>query len=86
MALEPLVEFIVRDMSRQALQPDGGDAELVDVTDDGVAIVRFDAGRNEECATCVMTAEDFRLMLLERIQAMAPQIRELRFVSASSVG
>jgi hypothetical protein len=34
----------------------------------------------------VMTAEDFRLMLLERIQAMAPQIRELRFVSASSVG
>ncbi len=86
MSFDRLVDFIVRDMSHQVLLSDGGNAELVDVTEDGVAVIRFEPGRNEECADCVMTAEDFGAMLLERIQWKVPSVRDLRFTDAASAG
>jgi Fe-S cluster biogenesis protein NfuA len=78
MTRDPLVEFIVTDMSNVALRADGGHAELLDVTGDGVAVVTFEPGQNDECATCAMTAEDFLALLLDEIKRRVPRIRELR--------
>ena len=79
---KPVVDFVVRQMSDEVLRRDGGHAKLLDLTSEGVAIVEFAEGTNDDCADCVMSEEDFSALLLERIQWKVPQVHEVRLVTS----
>jgi Fe-S cluster biogenesis protein NfuA len=63
---------------RPMLAPDGGDVRLRSCDDDGVVEVDYLQGRNEECADCVMSSEDFALYLKDLLAERVPGFRELK--------
>ncbi len=60
------------DKIRPALRADGGDVELVDVTD-GVAIVRLTGA----CGSCPMSAMTLQMGVERVIKEEVPEIKEL---------
>jgi Fe-S cluster biogenesis protein NfuA len=65
--LEALAEI------RPALEADGGDVELVEVTDDGVVKVRLTGA----CHGCPMGMQTLKMGIERQIKAKVPGIREV---------
>jgi len=61
---------------RPGLQADGGDVELVDVTEDGVVKVRLTGA----CAGCPMSTFTLRLAIEQRIKEEVPEVKKVEQV------
>ena len=61
------------DEVRPALQADGGDVELVEVTDDGVVKVRLKGA----CGSCPMSQMTLKMGIEKRIKEAMPSIKEV---------
>lgn len=59
---------------RPVLQADGGDIELVDVTDDGVVLVRLQGA----CAGCPMSRMTLKAGVERALMERIPTIKEVR--------
>lgn len=66
---------------RPFLEADGGNMELVDVTDDMVVQVRLLGA----CSTCSMSAMTMKAGLEEAVKKAVPQIKAVVAVNADSV-
>ena len=58
---------------RGMLQADGGDVELVDVTDDGIVKVRL-TGR---CGSCPMSQMTLKMGVERQLKQDVPEVREV---------
>ena len=79
------IDFLVKkviDEVRPMLTPDGGNVELVSISD-GVVTVNYDKGHNEHCVDCVMPPEDFRLYLLDMLHDRAPGVLDVKVIASS---
>ena len=61
------------DEIRPSLQADGGDVELVDVTDDGVVQVRLKGA----CGSCPMSQMTLKMGIEKRIKEALSSIKEV---------
>ncbi len=61
------------DKIRVALMADGGNVELVDVTDDGVVKVRLTGA----CGACPMSQMTLKMGIEEALKKEIPQIKEV---------
>ena len=61
---------------RAALQADGGDVELIEVTDDGVVKVKLRGA----CAHCMGAVMTLKNVVEARIRAAAPEIKSVQRV------
>jgi Fe-S cluster biogenesis protein NfuA len=68
------------DQLRPFLHADGGDMELVDITDDGVVLVRL-LGACKDCTMSVMT---LKAGLEEAIKKVAPEITSVQAIEQNS--
>ncbi len=74
-ATEVFVRQVIAEL-RPMLAPDGGSVELVSC-EDGTVRVNYVMGSNDDCADCVMSAEDFELYLKELLTERVPGFKEL---------
>jgi len=58
---------------RPALQADGGDVELVDVTDDGVVSVRLKGA----CGSCPMSTMTLKMGIERTLKEKVPGVKEV---------
>ncbi|MCL2760294.1 MAG: NifU family protein [Desulfuromonadales bacterium] len=58
---------------RPALQADGGDVELVEVTDDGVVKVRLTGA----CGHCPMSTMTLKMGIEKALKAVIPEVKEV---------
>ena len=58
---------------RPALQNDGGDVELVDVTDDGIVKVRLTGA----CGGCPMSTMTLKMGIERVVREQVPEIKEV---------
>ena len=58
---------------RPALQADGGDLELVEVTDDGVVKVKLVGA----CGTCPMSQMTLKMGIEKRLKEKLPEVKEV---------
>ncbi len=58
---------------RPALQADGGDLELVEVTDDGIVKVKLVGA----CGTCPMSQMTLKMGIEKRLKEKLPEIKEV---------
>jgi len=58
---------------RPALQADGGDVELVDVTDDGVVSVRLTGA----CGSCPMSTMTLKMGIERTLKENIPEVQEV---------
>jgi len=65
------------DSVRPFLQADGGDVELVDITEDGIVKVRFSGA----CVVCPMSQMTLRAGVERSLQREVPGIRRVEAVS-----
>jgi Fe-S cluster biogenesis protein NfuA len=63
----------VLEMIRPALQADGGDVELVDVTDDGIVSVRLTGA----CGSCPMSTMTLKMGIEKTLKDKLPQVQEV---------
>jgi Fe-S cluster biogenesis protein NfuA len=63
----------VLNMVRPALQADGGDVELVDVTDDGVVSVRLTGA----CGSCPMSTMTLKMGIERTLKEKVPEVKEV---------
>lgn len=63
----------VLDMVRPALQADGGDVELVDVTDDGIVSVRLTGA----CGSCPMSTMTLKMGIERTLKEKIPSVQEV---------
>ena len=63
----------VLDEIRPALQADGGDMELVEVTEDGVVKLRLVGA----CGTCPMSQMTLKMGIEKRLKEKLPEIKEV---------
>ncbi len=63
----------ILDQIRPALQADGGDVELVEVTDDGIVKVRLQGA----CGTCPMSQMTLKMGIEKRIKEEMPSVKEV---------
>ncbi|MEW5705826.1 MAG: NifU family protein [Actinomycetota bacterium] len=61
---------------RPGLQADGGDIELVDVTDDGVVQVRLQGA----CAGCPMSQMTLTNYVEQTLKEMVPEVKRVQAV------
>ena len=61
---------------RPALQADGGNVELVDVTEDGVVKVRLTGA----CGCCPMSTYTLKMGIEQRLKEAVPQVKEVEQV------
>ena len=61
---------------RPALQADGGDVELVDVTDDGVVKLKLTGA----CGSCPMSTYTLKMGIEQKLKEKIPQIKEVQQV------
>lgn len=61
------------DNVRGALMADGGDVELVDVTDDGIVKVRLKGA----CGCCPMSQLTLKMGIEKAIKKEVPQVKEV---------
>ena len=59
---------------RPALKRDGGDVELIDVSDDGIVTVRLQGA----CAGCPMSQMTLKMGIEQHIKKMIPEVKEVR--------
>jgi Fe-S cluster biogenesis protein NfuA len=64
------------DKIRPALQRDGGDVELVDVTDDGVVKVKLQGA----CGGCPMSQMTLKMGIEKVVKQALPQIKSVEAV------
>ena len=67
----------VLDEIRPALKADGGNAELVDVTEDGIVKVRLTGA----CGHCPMSTYTLKMGIEQRIKEKVPAIKSVEQVS-----
>ena len=58
---------------RPALQADGGDVELVDVTEDGIVSVKLTGA----CGSCPMSTMTLKMGIERTLRANIPEIQEV---------
>jgi Fe-S cluster biogenesis protein NfuA len=58
---------------RPALQADGGDVELVDVTEDGVVSVRLKGA----CGSCPMSTMTLKMGIERTLMQRIPEVKEV---------
>ena len=61
------------ELVRPALQADGGDVELVDVTDDGIVSVRLTGA----CGSCPMSTMTLKMGIEKTLMAKIPEVKEV---------
>jgi len=61
---------------RPGLKADGGDVELVDVTDDGTVKLRLTGA----CAGCPMSTYTLRLAIEQRLKEEVPEVKKVEQV------
>jgi Fe-S cluster biogenesis protein NfuA len=66
----------VLDEIRPGLQADGGDVELVEVTEDGVVKVRLTGA----CAGCPMSTMTLKMAIEEKLKERIPKIKSVEQV------
>ncbi|KAB0671716.1 NifU family protein [Oryzomonas sagensis] len=66
----------VLDMVRPGLQADGGDVELVEVTDDGVVKVRLKGA----CGSCPMSTMTLKMGIERAVKEQVPGVKEVQQV------
>jgi len=59
---------------RPALKRDGGDVELIDVSDDGIVTVRLQGA----CAGCPMSQMTLKMGIEAHLKKMVPEVKEVR--------
>jgi len=64
------------DQIRPALQADGGNVELVDVTEDGVVKVRLTGA----CGCCPMSTYTLKMGIEQRLKEAVPEVKEVEQV------
>jgi len=70
------VKKILDDEIRPWLQADGGDAEVVEITDDGVVKVKLIAA----CATCPMAQMTLKMGIEKRLKEKVPGVKRVEAV------
>ena len=63
----------VLEQIRPALQADGGDVELVDISDDGVVSVKLTGA----CGSCPMSTMTLKMGIEKNLMAQIPEVREV---------
>ena len=63
----------VIDKIRPAIQGDGGDIELIDITDDGVVKVRLHGA----CVGCPSAQMTLKMVVERNLKAIVPEIKEV---------
>ncbi|MBE0574322.1 MAG: NifU family protein [Desulfuromonadales bacterium] len=63
----------VLELIRPALQADGGDVELVDVTDDGIVSVRLTGA----CGSCPMSTMTLKMGIERTLREKLPEVKEV---------
>ncbi|HMB15674.1 MAG TPA: NifU family protein [Pelovirga sp.] len=63
----------VLDMVRPALQADGGDVELVDVSDEGVVSVKLTGA----CGSCPMSTMTLKMGIEKNLMEQIPEVKEV---------
>lgn len=58
---------------RPALQADGGDVELVDISDDGVVSVKLTGA----CGSCPMSTMTLKMGIEKNLMAQIPEVKEV---------
>ena len=61
---------------KPALQADGGDVELVEVTDDGIVKVRLTGA----CAGCPMSTFTLKMSIEKRLKERIPEVKTVEQV------
>ena len=69
------VEKVLEDI-RPSLQADGGDVQLVDVTDDGIVKVKLTGA----CGSCPMSTFTLKMGIEQRLKEIIPEIKEVEQV------
>jgi Fe-S cluster biogenesis protein NfuA len=67
----------VLELVRPALQADGGDVELVDVSDDGIVSVRLTGA----CGSCPMSTMTPKMGIERTLRDKLPEVKEVVQVS-----
>ena len=70
------VEKVLNEI-RPGLQADGGNVELVDVTEDGIVKVRLTGA----CAGCPMSTLTLKMAIEKRIKEQIPEVKTVEQVS-----
>ena len=65
------------ELVRPALQADGGDVELVDVSDDGIVSVRLTGA----CGSCPMSTMTLKMGIERTLKEKLPEVKEVVQVS-----
>ena len=73
--LKEQVEKVLEEV-RPALQADGGDVDLVDVTEDGIVKVRLTGA----CGSCPMSIYTLKLGIEQRLKEKIPEVKEVQQV------
>jgi Fe-S cluster biogenesis protein NfuA len=63
----------VLELIRPALQADGGDVELVDVSDDGIVSVRLTGA----CGSCPMSTMTLKMGIERTLMEKLPEVKEV---------
>ena len=63
----------VLELVRPALQADGGDVELVDVTDDGIVSVKLTGA----CGSCPMSTMTLKMGIERTLKDKIPEVKEV---------
>ena len=63
----------VLDQVRPALQADGGDVELVDISDEGVVSVRLKGA----CGSCPMSTMTLKMGIERTLKAQIPEVKSV---------
>jgi Fe-S cluster biogenesis protein NfuA len=69
------VERVLREFG-EIVRPDGGSVELIAVEGETLRVA-YRPGHNEQCASCVISPENLRDMLLDVLPQHDPSIRRV---------
>jgi Fe-S cluster biogenesis protein NfuA len=75
-SLRAKVEEIL-DLIRPAIQSDGGDVELVEVSDDGVVLVRFQGA----CASCPSSSITLQVGIERQLKERLPEVKRVQAIA-----
>ena len=67
---------LVVEQFQEIVRPDGGSVELLAVEGETLRVA-YRPGHNEQCAACVISAENLRDMLLDVLPQHDPSIRRV---------